>query len=104
MNLTINRKLRHLLIQDQIAGTGDVVDPISSGMITMILGMGPFKDLAVIPKIIAFNTMTLQMDANAFAQFRFVEPSDLLINFLMLTNESNGEIVSPKAENLEISH
>jgi hypothetical protein len=54
--------------------------------------------------IIAFNTMTLQMDANAFAQFRFVEPSDLLINFLMLTNESNGEIVSPKAENLEISH
>jgi hypothetical protein len=44
MNLTINRKLRHLLIQEQIAGTGDVVDPISSGMITIILGLGPFKD------------------------------------------------------------
>jgi|GEM_PF-4806435 len=43
MNLTINRKLRHLFIQEQIGGTGDVVDPISSGMTLMILGLEPFK-------------------------------------------------------------
>ena len=43
MNLTRNRKLRHLLIEEQIAGTGDVVDPISSGMTLMILGLEPFK-------------------------------------------------------------
>ena len=73
-------------------------------MITMILGLEPFKDLAVVPMMIVLNTMTLQVDSNAFAQSRFAELSDLLIIFLILTNDSNEEIVSPKAENLEISH
>ena len=67
MNLTINRKLRHLLIQEQIAGNGDVVDPISSDMIKMILGLEPFKDSADNPLMNVFNTMTPQMEANAFA-------------------------------------
>ena len=73
-------------------------------MITMILGLEPFKDLAVVPMMIVLNTMTLQVDSNAFAQSRFAELSDLLIIFLIVTNDSNEEIVSPKAENLEISH
>lgn len=46
--------------------------------------------------MIVFNTMTLQMDAKAFAQSRFAEPRDLLIIFLILTNDSNEEIVSKK--------
>ena len=56
MNLTIIRKLRHLFIQEQIAETSDVVDPISSGMITMILSLEPFKDLAVVSLMIVLNT------------------------------------------------
>ena len=55
----------------------DNVDPISSDMIKMILGLKPFKDLADNPLMNVFNTMTPQMEANAFAQSRFDEPRDL---------------------------
>ena len=69
----------------------------------MIFGLETFKDLAAVPIIIVIITKTLQMDVNAFAQFQFADPRDLLINFCILTNDSNGEIISPEAENLEIS-
>ena len=53
--------------------------------------------------MIVFNTMTLQMDAKAFAQSRFAEPRDLLIIFLILTNDSNEEIVSKKKKIWELT-
>ena len=53
--------------------------------------------------MIVFNTMTLQMDAKAFAQSRFAEPRDLLIIFLILTNDSNEEIVSKKKKIWELA-
>jgi hypothetical protein len=65
-------------------------------MITMIFGLETFKDLAAVPIIIVIITKTLQMDANAFAQFQFADPRDLLINFCILTNDSEKEIVSLK--------
>ena len=48
--------------------------------------------------------MIPQMSMNAFVQFQIVEPKNRLIVISIFNNDSNIEIVTPKAKILEISH
>ena len=68
-------------------------------MITMMLGLEPFKAFASAPIENAVITMIPQMNMNAFVQFQIVEPKNRLMVFCILTNDSNIEIVSKKAMN-----
>ena len=70
----------------------------------MMFGLEPFKAFASTPIENVIIAMIPQIDANAFVQFQTVDPSDLLIVIFIFNNDSNIEIVSPKAKILEISH
>ena len=63
----------------------------------MMFGLGFFKDFASAPIGTVIIAMIPQMNVNAFAQFKIDDPSDLLIVFCILTNDSKKEIVSKKA-------
>ena len=65
-------------------------------MITMMLGLEPFKAFASAPIENAIITMIPQMNMNAFVQFQIIEPKNLLIFISIFTNDSNIEIVSKK--------
>ena len=66
-------------------------------MITMMLGLEPFKAFASAPIENAIITMIPQMNMNAFVQFQVVDPKNRLIVISIFNNDSNIEIVSPKA-------
>ena len=69
-----------------------------------MFGLEPFKAFASTPIENVIITMIPQMSMNAFVQFQIVEPKNRLIVISIFNNDSNIEIVSPKAKILEISH